>query len=141
MEEVFENGKEQPFVGADVFCLTENDVLQAIEETKKDVDGFRSGLEDENENFRRVAERALPKKEQDLQTLTRLSPREILAKIKGCYDRVVELTDTGLPKKEIITRIRAEFPDLFTYYTILRKEPWGYRLGQAIIDAKLESGD
>ncbi|MBI4086326.1 MAG: hypothetical protein HY433_03770 [Candidatus Liptonbacteria bacterium] len=133
-------GKDQSLVGSDPFALAENDVLKAIEETRKSVDGFRAGLEDENEKFKSFSQKALPKKEQELQALTRLSPEEILEKLKGLYDKVVELTNANLPREEIIARIRTEFPDFADYYTILRQEPWGYRLGQAIFAEKVESG-
>lgn len=135
MGEISESSeKERPFIGAEPFGFTEHDVLEAIEAIRKDIDDFTGALDS-----RRVAERALPIKKRNLQALTRLSPEEILATIKNCYDRIVELANSGLPNKEIITRIRMEFPDIIDYYPILRKKGWGYRLGQAVIDAATEN--
>ena len=141
MGEISEEGKEQPLIGADPFGLTENDVLRVIAEVKDDVDSSRSALEDSRGDLKRLAEALLPRDERNLQALSRLFPGEILTKIKTCYDRVVEFTDAGLPEREIITRIMAEFPDLMAYQPILEKKAWGHRLARAIMLAPMESGD
>ena len=104
---------EQRLIGPeDTFGLSEDDVLGIIEEVRKDCDSFREALEDPHEKFRDFATRALPRKELELQVLTELPPAELIVKLKTCYDRLVELIDTNVSRKEVIKRIMEEFPNI-----------------------------
>ena len=76
--------------------------------------------------------------EQDAESATSTSgsPAEVLARVRQLYDRAVELEAAGTKKRELIGQLRQEFPEVESLYWLLRKQPWGYRLGQAVTAQK-----
>lgn len=76
-------------------------------------------------------------KDHMVEALTSGSPTEVLATARRIYDTARELEARGISRKEMINAIRAEFPNVESMYWLLRKQPWGYLLGQAMFAAKM----
>jgi len=96
-----------------VFGLSEQDVLRTIEEAKANDKG---GM---------------------LTVLTSGTPLDVLRTAQSIYDKALEIEATGIERKEIIQQLRSEFPNIEEMYWLLRKQPWGYQLGQAIFAQKM----
>lgn len=95
-----------------VFGLSERDVESAIAEAREN------------------------SKASMLATLTSGSSTEVLVRVRQIYDKAVALETSGVKQKELVSQLRQEFPGLEGLYWLLRKQPWGYRLGQAVTSAK-----
>ncbi len=93
--------------------MSEQDVLLAIEEAKAS------------------------SKDDMVATLTAGSPVEVLGSVRKMYDRGIEIETTGVGQKEMVRQLRGEFPNLEEYYWLLRKQSWGYRLGQMVFAQKM----
>lgn len=119
-----------PFiVGGNSFDLTEQQVLEIRDELKPIAAGDVKAI-------------TTPERAQEVLKLFMAPPSEILTKMRKVYDRVRALESERETKDDLISHIRAEFPDIMDYYGLLRKTPkpgggWGARLGQAIGAAKL----
>lgn len=76
-------------------------------------------------------------KDNMIAALTSASPAQILGTVRKIYDKTAELEASGISRKELIKQVQAEFPGIENMYWLLRKQPWGYRLGQAITAQKM----
>ena len=119
-----------PIIKGDQFDFTEEDVAVALQNATKNLTEARESLEDPDERVREMAKRTLSFKEEKVRALS-LPPQEVLERVRTFYDRTAELGKAGLDERSLVKQLVNEFPDLVSYYELLRKKAWGYRLGQA----------
>lgn len=111
------------------FGLTPGHVTQAInEEIDRSVFAL-SPAESSVTVLEQIAKQTRSIASRNLQALRRQSPEKTLEYLRRIKDRVFELSqDQG--ETEVGVIIIQEFPDINSFYSLLRLTRWGYRLGQ-----------
>jgi hypothetical protein len=121
-----------PIIKTDEFGLDVQIVKGYIKEAQENLKQTRLSLKADHPKIREWAQNSLSDTERVVEIFTSTTPEDILNKVMRMYDRTQELGLSGIGSDEVARRIEEEFPDFGDYYGLLRKNPWGYRLGQAV---------
>ena len=119
----------------DDFGFTEKDVTNAISEIEQEIIYMRAETPDPDDRLFGGPEARLSKAENKLSALKSTAPKDMLEHLKTVHSRMLELASSGKPEAEQVHEMRISFPHLIDIYPLLRKKPWGYKLGQAVLSA------
>lgn len=121
-------------IGTDAFDLTERDVVEVSGKVQRALEAWRQALDNPDKRIREDAQRSFSRAEAEAQAF-QAAPREVLAQAQTFYDRAKELTAYGLDNSQVADKMLDEFPNITSFYRLLRKTNWGYRLGQKVAGA------
>jgi hypothetical protein len=114
------------------FSLTATDVASVREERKRDLAEREAILRDPDEDTRlkRFAESGIEKTRKEAELFGERDDETILGIARTIFERGQSLESSGLPTEEVVATLYEEVPDAEFMYQLLRKNDWGYRLGQ-----------
>ncbi len=138
MSEEKTGGQDLPIIKNDEFSLTEQDVAIILKETQKDLKAtIRALNKNPTGNEKNFLESHLKSVKTHLEVLS--APWEIvLARTKHFYDRTTQLGNQGFNEEAMLDQLVDEFSDIDSYYGLIRKQSWGYRLGQGIYAKRVQ---
>ena len=117
------------------FGFTEKDVSTAINEIEREIGYMRAETPDPNDRLFGGPEVRLKNAENKLSALKSMAPKDMLEHLRAVHSKMLELASSGKLAAEQVGEIRISFPHLLDIYPLLRKKPWGYILGQAVMSA------
>lgn len=124
-----------PIFGDSGFELGVEDVAEIREQVAENVRVTEEMLTDEDERVRVAAERGQESVRREADFFGQRADEAILEIVRSIFERGRALEATGVPALDVATTVEQEIPDTLTVYGILRKNPWGYRLGQLVMAA------
>lgn len=134
--------EESVFGGRD-FTLTTADVAEVREERARDVAEREAILADsgEDDRVKRSVEKGMDRSKAEAKFFSAVNDEDILEIARAIFKRGQALEEAGATKEKVVSTIYEEIPQAEFMYQLLRKNPWGYRLGTAktAIDANRRS--
>lgn len=127
--------EEDPIFGDSGFELSIEDVAEIRELTAKNVRVHEEMLADEDKRVRVAAQRGEAGVKERAAFFDEHDNETILKIALNIFEMGKALEDSGTTDLELAAKVEQEMPEVITIYDILRKNPWGYRLGQTVMAA------